>query len=264
MEIYHRDFKGVWIPKEIWLAQNLSLIEKCLLVEIDSLDNNPEKGCFASNAFLSKFIGVSEGRCANIISSLKKRGYIFQVFFDGRNRGLRLTNQINSEIRVHESVKAEATNVLEHTPRIREHTNTVTKTGINTNKREGSPSDNLNNISFHKGKKREEDGRPANLDIKPTIVQRALNFKNEIKRTANLVPGKYSSELLTNFFDYWSAPLQSSKEQMLFESEKAWSTETRLKKWYNTEKNDDVKKASTKKSSTPFTIGQYINPYLTD
>jgi len=34
-----RDFKGIWIPKEIWLNENLTLQEKVFLVEIESLDN---------------------------------------------------------------------------------------------------------------------------------------------------------------------------------------------------------------------------------
>ena len=33
-----RDFKGIWIPREIWLNENLSLQEKAFIVEIDSLD----------------------------------------------------------------------------------------------------------------------------------------------------------------------------------------------------------------------------------
>lgn len=130
-----RDFKGVWIPKDIWLNKELSILEKCLITEIDSLDNS-DKGCFASNKYLSEFIGVSEGRCANIISDLKKREFIVQCFFDGRNRGLRLHENVKPtfkrESRVHENVKAEFTESLEHTSRKREHSNTVNNTGINT------------------------------------------------------------------------------------------------------------------------------------
>ncbi len=74
----NRDFKGVWIPKEIWLNTDLSIIEKVLLVEIDSLDNS-ERGCFASNEYLASFVQLSEGRVANIISDLKKRKFIIQV-----------------------------------------------------------------------------------------------------------------------------------------------------------------------------------------
>ena len=39
-----RNFKGVWIPREVWLSEELSLMEKVLFVEIDSLDN--ERSCF--------------------------------------------------------------------------------------------------------------------------------------------------------------------------------------------------------------------------
>ena len=52
-----RDFKGIWIPREIWLSSELSLMEKVLFVEIHSLDN--ERGCFASNACFAEFFGVS-------------------------------------------------------------------------------------------------------------------------------------------------------------------------------------------------------------
>jgi hypothetical protein len=124
----NRDFKGVWIPKEIWLNTDLSIIEKVLLVEIDSLDNS-ERGCFASNEYLAKFVQLSEGRVANIIVDLKKRGFIIQLFFDGRNRGLR--TQI-SESSFNENVKADITKKGKQTTQKREHNNTVNKTDNNT------------------------------------------------------------------------------------------------------------------------------------
>ena len=63
-----RDFKGIWIPAYIWLNQDLTIMEKMFLVEIDSLDN--EKHCFASNSYFSNFFNLSKGRCSEIISSL--------------------------------------------------------------------------------------------------------------------------------------------------------------------------------------------------
>jgi hypothetical protein len=125
----NRDFKGVWIPKEIWLNDKLSLIEKCLLVEIDSLDNS-DRGCFASNEYLASFVQLSEGRVANIISDLKKRGFIIQLFFDGRNRGLR--TQISGSS-FNENVKAGLTKTTKQRTQKREHNNTVNKTDNNTN-----------------------------------------------------------------------------------------------------------------------------------
>lgn len=40
-----RDFKGVWIPKEVWLDTRLNALDKVILTEIDSLDNG-ERGCY--------------------------------------------------------------------------------------------------------------------------------------------------------------------------------------------------------------------------
>jgi hypothetical protein len=124
----NRDFKGVWIPKEIWLNTDLSIIEKVLLVEIDSLDNS-DRGCFASNEYLAKFVQLSEGRVANIISDLKKRKFLIQVFFDGRNRGLRISK---SESSFNENVKAESTKTGKQPTRKREHNNTYNNTDNNT------------------------------------------------------------------------------------------------------------------------------------
>lgn len=70
-----RDFKGIWIPKEIWLDSNLTWSEKMLLVEIDSLATL-EKGCFATNEYLSDFFNLSKDRISKLISSLKSKGYI--------------------------------------------------------------------------------------------------------------------------------------------------------------------------------------------
>lgn len=63
-----RAFKGIWIPKEIWLDVNLNISKKLLLVEIDSLDN--EKGCFATNDYFAKFFGISKDRISKLINTL--------------------------------------------------------------------------------------------------------------------------------------------------------------------------------------------------
>ena len=124
----NRDFKGVWIPKEVWLNDKLSLVEKCLLVEIDSLDKG-EKGCFASNEYLANFFNLSESRMANIISDLKKRGYLRQIYFDGRQRGLRI---VKSEVWFTENDNADSPKKVKQTTRKREHTNTMNNTFNNT------------------------------------------------------------------------------------------------------------------------------------
>lgn len=69
-----RGFKGVWIPKEIWLNSELTLVEKVLIAEIDSLDTRG--GCFASNQHFSRFLGVTVVQVSRIISKMKTRGFI--------------------------------------------------------------------------------------------------------------------------------------------------------------------------------------------
>lgn len=88
-----RDFKGIWISKEIWLDTRLNALEKIILAEIDSLDNE-EKGCFASNKYLADFCQCSETKVSTAISKLIEFGYLYLKKFDGRERILksRLSN----------------------------------------------------------------------------------------------------------------------------------------------------------------------------
>lgn len=69
-----RDFKGIWIAKDIWLSDDLTLQEKVFLVEIDSLDN--ESGCYANNQYFADFFGISKTRVSIVINSLVNKGYI--------------------------------------------------------------------------------------------------------------------------------------------------------------------------------------------
>lgn len=70
-----RKFKGIWIERAIWECPTLSIIEKALLAEIDSLDAKDE-GCSASNAYLARFMGVSRRQMINIIKKLTEKGLI--------------------------------------------------------------------------------------------------------------------------------------------------------------------------------------------
>ena len=83
-----REFKYLQIPRSIWFS-NLSLIEKCLLAEIESLSSKG-KGCFASNEYLSEFMGVTEAGVKKIIGRLRAYGLIKTIKFDGRYRILAL------------------------------------------------------------------------------------------------------------------------------------------------------------------------------
>lgn len=82
-----RDFKGVWIPKEIWLDERLTMLDKGILTEIDSLDNG-EDHCYAGNEYFARFCQCSESKVSKTISKLIELGYVKIVSFDGRIRKL--------------------------------------------------------------------------------------------------------------------------------------------------------------------------------
>lgn len=85
MEELNRDFKGIWIPKGIWLDKRLNALDKIILVEIDSLDAN-EEGCYASNKYLADFCQCTETKISTSIKKLVELGYIKITSFDGRKR----------------------------------------------------------------------------------------------------------------------------------------------------------------------------------
>jgi hypothetical protein len=101
MSKHTRDFKGVWIPKEIWLSEQLSLMEKALFVEIQSLDN--ERGCFASNRYFADFFSISDRQIRKYVASLKSKGFVSVVVHDRNQRVIRAAGKYrrisDSEVR---------------------------------------------------------------------------------------------------------------------------------------------------------------------
>jgi len=83
-----RDFKWVWIPKEIWLSNDINIMCKVLLVEIDSLSKT-EDWCYAWNDYFSKFLWISTTQVSKYISLLKEKWYIIEISFDWRKRILK-------------------------------------------------------------------------------------------------------------------------------------------------------------------------------
>ena len=107
----NRDFKGVWIPKEVWLDTRLNALEKAILTEIDSLDQG-EKGCYASNDYLAEFCQCSKRKVSEAISKLIKCGYIYLQNFDGRKRELK-SRLSNFERQTSKKCEANSQNLLQ-------------------------------------------------------------------------------------------------------------------------------------------------------
>lgn len=67
--------KGLWIPAEILLNEELSDKEKIILAMILYLSEET-KSCFASNKYIANIVNVTADRVSKIISSLKEKEYI--------------------------------------------------------------------------------------------------------------------------------------------------------------------------------------------
>ncbi len=73
----NRRFKGIWIPRGIWLREDLSTMEKVMLAELNSLED-PVDGCYASNEYLAKFFKCSERNVGKVLLSLETKGLIIR------------------------------------------------------------------------------------------------------------------------------------------------------------------------------------------
>ena len=145
-----RGFKGIWIPAEIWLDEELSFAEKFMLAEIDSLDN--ENGCYASNSYFSKFSKLSKNRCGEIVKMLEQKGKI-SVEYEKKGNSIQKRN-----IRVKKSIvevvwENEDTEVVEKPTRVVEnstevvenpnHINIINKIDIKERKKEKKTFDEI-------------------------------------------------------------------------------------------------------------------------
>ena len=79
-----RQFKGVWIPAEVWLDNRLTLVEKALLAEIDSFTGNG-KTFHKCNDTIQTEYGISRNTISRALRKLEALDFI-DVNFNGRTR----------------------------------------------------------------------------------------------------------------------------------------------------------------------------------
>jgi len=77
-----------------------------------------------------------------------------------------------------------------------------------------------------------EDSIAANA---AALNEKKTLFVDELKTFSEKNGGKYASEMITNFFRYWTE-LNPSKTKMRFQLQKTWETKKRLVTWANREK----------------------------
>jgi len=117
-----RQFKGIWIPAEVWLNKDLSLIDKVILAEVDSFCGNG-KSYFKSNTKLAEETGLGVSTISRSVKKLIDLGLI-SSHFNGRLRYLSIISIVNFTRQPSQYDKAECSKIPT--------TYTVTKTDTYT------------------------------------------------------------------------------------------------------------------------------------
>lgn len=180
------DFKGLWIPAEIVLDEELTLQEKWLIANVFNL-----KECFATNLYLAKLIGgISIRRVQQIISKLVLDGKIESnvirnpITNEVEKRTLRLTNSYKAKI-FHVQIEENFTTPHE------ENFTTLVKKISPINKRDKNKKENKKDIlsckhddSSQSDKAREIINylnRKMNTHYKPTTSSTVKKIKARLK-----------------------------------------------------------------------------------
>lgn len=74
----NRDFKGIWVPKKLYLSGLFSPNEKFILIEIYSLSKNNK--CYATNKHFANFVGLRENTVQKMMLEFERAGYIKRIF----------------------------------------------------------------------------------------------------------------------------------------------------------------------------------------
>lgn len=112
MEEQERVFTGVWFPRELWLNPELTMLEKAIYIEIESLDND-KTHCIASNKYFADFCQCSERKVSEAITKLQDMKMLEITAFDGRHRTIRIaknTRQTRKKCEA-DSQKVQAINI---------------------------------------------------------------------------------------------------------------------------------------------------------
>ena len=128
-----RNFKGVWIPAQLYLSEGITWTQKLMLVEIDSFSKS-NLPCFISNEHLAKHLQISESGVEKALRGLVKFGMVDrrrESFGQGTRRILRVVTSLEYGQQPHSTEGGNLTQVR--------HTNTRTETTTNTTK-SGRPS----------------------------------------------------------------------------------------------------------------------------
>ncbi len=215
-----RDFKGVWIPKEIYLSRACCWVAKMIFIEIHSFTSTG-KECFVSNEHLAELFDVSTTQVSKHITKLTKLGWIEQTRFDGRKRYLRACLEVK--------LKADLPNTPIEAEKAKQPL-TLVQSSIELRFKHTIP--NTNPITNNDASALPELPHKKIAYTKWTLEQ----FRDQVHFFKNLYPEK----ILKEFYNYWKVPDENRTPR--FKLERVWSTEYKLEMWQKVENGEFRKK----------------------
>ena len=239
-----RQFLGVWIPAELWLDGELSILEKVIYTEIESLDN--ENHCVASNQYFAEFCKVSESAVSRSIKHLKELGMIEEVGFNGRIRQLSIGKKPK-----HPRQKAKAPSAKSRSINI---TNNI------TNKKDISIINNTNNKKSLVKKSKKSLYEKMQDEI--YLFTKNIKLQNALRQFLDLQLEIYREQGKTYYSNIFKSKLNKLKSDF---DEEDWlktvqyATEKGWQNFYPIKDYDKTNKRRTRKCDEGLSCEQYTD-----
>lgn len=107
-----KEFKGIWLPKEVIKNTNLNDKEKMIYAMILSLSKNQE--CTVTNSYISKIFNITTIQVSRVINSLKKKGFIkVNLIYKQNSKEIqkRVIIPINSDVNTYKQISSRPVNI---------------------------------------------------------------------------------------------------------------------------------------------------------
>jgi hypothetical protein len=189
---YKDKVQGVFIHKDFFKIEDLSLPQKMIYAKVCLLDN--ENGCYASNGYLANFFNISNRQVSAHISNLVNKGYL--------------------------NIKLNYKKAKDGTP-----TKEVESRVLKIGSRGGVDS-------IVRGLGGSLPGNSTlNSNIKKdTIKKRIEKFSREVMAEGIKRQPMVAPDILNEFISYWTEPT-NRKDKFRKELEKTWCVKRRLNTW---------------------------------
>lgn len=107
-----KEFKGIWLPKEVIKNTNLNDKEKMIYAMILSLSKNQE--CTVTNAYIPKIFNITTIQVSRVINSLKKKGFIkVNLIYKQNSKEIqkRVIIPINIDVNTYKQISSRPVNI---------------------------------------------------------------------------------------------------------------------------------------------------------